>query len=121
MIHIVPINYMKIKKYNFTNKRDRCLWQIAWNRQHPHSCKNTGLKFRYGITLETYKQLLHKQGYKCAICGKSPKENGKSLGVDHCHKTNLIRGLLCITCNTVLGQLKDDPKLLKKALVYLCN
>jgi hypothetical protein len=111
---------MNIKKYDFTNKRDRCLWQIAWNKAHPHSCKNTTLQYKYGISLEAYQQLLWEQKFVCAICGKTPKQNGKSLGVDHCHKTNLVRGLLCITCNTILGQLKDNPKLLRKSLSYIC-
>jgi hypothetical protein len=37
----------------------------------------------------------------CADCGKC------------------IRGLLCVNCNLALGQLKDDPALLRKAADYL--
>ena len=54
---------------------------------------------------------------ECAIC-KATKDY-QALGVDHCHKTKKLRGLLCSGCNTGLGQFKDDPTLLRKAADYL--
>ncbi len=41
------------------------------------------------------------------------------LCVDHDHKTNQIRGLLCVNCNAGLGQFKDKVQFLAKAIVYL--
>jgi len=58
-----------------------------------------------------------KQGHACAMCGDKPTD--KKLGVDHNHKTGAIRGLLCGTCNTALGMLKDDPAIILKAYNYL--
>ena len=43
----------------------------------------------------------------------------KRLYVDHCHKTGKIRGLLCNSCNTALGLLKDDISLFKRSIDYL--
>lgn len=43
----------------------------------------------------------------------------RSLAVDHCHKTNMVRGLLCHRCNTAIGLLNDDFTTLKSALKYL--
>lgn len=56
----------------------------------------------------------------CAICGSS-KANSRDrrLHVDHCHKTMKFRGLLCSSCNTALGQFKDNVELLRKAIKYL--
>jgi Recombination endonuclease VII len=113
---------MKYKKsgLDLTTKEGRCEWQIRWNRAHPHSCKNTSLKYRYGITLEDYNNMLLKQEYSCAICHRpAAAKRGKSLFVDHCHKTKHVRGLLCLDCNTTLGRMNDDPKLLRKAAHYL--
>ncbi|MCP4994783.1 MAG: hypothetical protein GY934_13530 [Gammaproteobacteria bacterium] len=41
------------------------------------------------------------------------------LAVDHCHRTHAIRGLLCRTCNSGIGLLKDDPTIVAKAAAYL--
>lgn len=50
----------------------------------------------------------------CAICGDK-----KKLSVDHCHETKKIRSLLCIKCNTMLGNCKESVDILKKAIKYL--
>ena len=40
----------------------------------------------------------------CAMCSARPER----LLVDHCHRSGLIRGLLCVSCNTAEG-LRDAP------------
>jgi hypothetical protein len=71
---------------------------------------------RFGLTPETYDALLDAQNGVCAICGKTPEENGRALAVDHDHtccpkreKTcgKCIRGLLCSPCNQRLGIIED--------------
>lgn len=71
------------------------------------------------MSLEDYDQLLLDQNNGCAVCGKSPEDNGKRLAVDHNHTTGEVRGLLCNNCNTGLGQLGDNPATLRLALRYL--
>lgn len=39
--------------------------------------------------------------------------------MDHCHDSSRIRGLLCHTCNSGIGKLRDNPELLRKAADYL--
>ena len=78
------------------------------------------LKYKYELTIDDYEKLLKKQNNVCAICGCKDK-NRKNLSIDHCHKTNKIRGLLCCKCNSVLGLCRDNIKLLKSAIKYLKN
>jgi len=75
------------------------------------------LRARYGITLAEYNDLLVEQGGKCAICELAPVDS--KLNVDHCHATGEKRGLLCSQCNTAIGLLKEDLKLLSRAAEYL--
>lgn len=83
---------------------------------HPY----LSLHSTYGINGKAYKELYAKQGKACAIC-KKPGDPTKRLplAVDHCHKTGIVRGLLCQKCNTGLGQFNDDPDILFEAVEYL--
>lgn len=73
------------------------------------ACKgNRALLSRYGLTPEAYEEMLESQGGGCAICGKTPEENGRRLAVDHDHTCcprrdgccgKCVRGLLCNACN----------------------
>jgi hypothetical protein len=64
---------------------------------------------------------LLEQQAKCAICGcpEAGRINTRRLFVDHCHKTQKVRGLLCYRCNTLLGLASDDPNRLRRAVEYL--
>lgn len=42
-----------------------------------------------------------------------------NLAKDHCHKTGMYRGLLCLSCNTAIGLMKDSIEILSRAVDYL--
>ena len=90
-------------------------YTTAERAQYMRSAK---LKSRYGMTVEDYDAMVVQQNGKCAVC-HTPPEHGRRLCVDHCHATGKVRGLLCDPCNRGLGQLKDDPSLLRALLAYL--
>jgi hypothetical protein len=71
----------------------------------------------YGLTPEQYTIMLDSHGGVCAICKKSG--GAKGLVVDHCHETGVVRGLLCVKCNTGIGLLCDDPARLTAAAKYI--
>jgi hypothetical protein len=75
----------------------------------------------YGITVEDFDSMIKNQNGECAICGGVRVIVQGGLCVDHCHKTNKVRGLLCNHCNTALGKFDDNIELLKNAIKYLKN
>lgn len=82
------------------------------------------LRRKFGITGEDFARMLAAQGGVCAVCKKPethtyPSGKVKELAVDHCHDTNVVRGLLCFNCNQGIGRFKDDPALLRAAADYL--
>lgn len=97
---------------------------------HP-SCRrchrNHGMMRRFNITCEQYDKLLADQGGVCAICSKTPRANKKSLAVDHDHACcpgqmtcgKCIRGLVCSTCNLILGMVEDKPDTIVSMARYL--
>ena len=78
------------------------------------------LSSKYGLTEETYFELLVNQGGGCKICGAT-KGNDKhhKLFVDHCHKYGVVRGLLCGRCNSGISLLRDCPETIRSALFYV--
>lgn len=75
------------------------------------------VKQTYGLSETEYVDKINDQQNKCAICRS--KDEGKVLCVDHDHKTNKVRGLLCGRCNVGLGNLKDSIQILQSAIEYL--
>lgn len=103
------------KHYDIERHKNKPLSAEADHQHH--------IKYRYGISIEEYKEKLKEQAYVCAICceGETTVINGKinRLAVDHCHNSNKVRGLLCRNCNMILGAAKDNIQHLKDAIIYL--
>lgn len=76
---------------------------------------------RFGISEEQYREMLYRQGGRCAICDRDKCPSGKSLSIDHDHATGRVRGLLCMECNTMLGKAGDSQDTLMRAAKYLAN
>lgn len=94
--------------------------------ENPETIRENGLRYRYGITVAEYDQLVLAQGRACAICTRVPSGlQGDRLVIDHDHELSghnrrgEIRGLLCVNCNAGLGLLGDNAENLERALLYL--
>jgi len=119
----------KLKIWQKNNRAKTNKYFIEWGNKNPEKleAKNLRRKSRtlgVKITHEEYKTLLSRQKKLCAICknGETAKHKSGSiciLSIDHNHKTKKVRGLLCKKCNTAIGMLNDDPKLVLKAFHYL--
>ena len=119
----------KIKKDRRERRKNRSVEEIKRERErrkkyredNAESLRNMQLKNKFGIDISQYDLLLESQNYKCAICGSTETgaKGKKYFNVDHCHETGKVRGLLCKPCNIMLGEAKDNPTILSKAIDYL--
>jgi hypothetical protein len=80
--------------------------------------RDRDLRRHYGIGLDDLERMIRAQDGRCAVCS-DVFQSDKHTHVDHCHFTGVIRGILCVTCNLMLGHAKDDPKRLLAAVQYL--
>ena len=124
----------RTKKYFGIDKQGRMSWcrscvsarAIVWGKQNRAKLdlnrRRWRLKKLYNISMEEYDARLKAQGGVCAICRKAPTDSSgrfSILHVDHDHVTGKVRDLICFTCNAGLGNMKDDPELLRTAASYL--
>ena len=93
------------------------LSNFSENERRCRKCKRIDhLRRKYGLTKQEHLNLLIVQDYKCAIC-----KNGNPEYVDHSHKTGRVRGLLCPSCNTAIGLLREDKNLFHSAIDYIAR
>lgn len=82
---------------------------------------------RYGVTPEQYQEMVTAQENRCMICGEPPsppprqnwREGDWDLAVDHDHKTDELRDLLCHRHNQGIGLFDDNPTWLRAAADYI--
>ena len=116
-------NERRRSKYSECSEtRDKARSKVKeWQSANPRKRLNQRMR-KYGLTIEQYESMLRQQHGGCAICGQQPKGGSGSasrLHVDHCHKTGLVRGLLCGNCNHGIGKFKDSVELIEAAAMYL--
>lgn len=75
------------------------------------------LKKHYGITVDEFDRMLGVQS-GCAIC-HTDVPDGKNWHVDHDHVSGKVRGVLCHSCNLMIGMSKEDTDILSSAISYL--
>lgn len=83
------------------------------NCRNEYKRENSHKKYCDMISEDVLKKIKNEVK-ECVICGSNEK-----LVVDHDHKTNKVRGMLCNHCNRGLGHFRDDPMLLEFATQYL--
>jgi hypothetical protein len=77
-----------------------------------------------GVSKTILRQMFKKQNGKCDICKREiSMDVGASRDtracLDHDHDTGKVRGLLCGFCNSGIGYLCNDIKILRAAIEYL--
>lgn len=95
-------NRLLLSESKHANRREHYLYELA---------------FKYGLSPEQYLTLLERSNGCCEACGASDQD--RVLSVDHCHRSKVVRGILCRRCNIGLGYFRDDPAALRAAAAYL--
>jgi len=105
------------RQYRKENPEKIKEYRNQWRKNNPIKVIQQTIK-KYNLSYKTWSEMLENQNGKCRICGKVFSVLTQSC-IDHDHKTGKVRGLLCFKCNFGLGNFKDDPELMARAIKYL--
>ncbi len=86
-----------------------------YRERDPKKARLNHVKHKYNLSPEKYEEMVQATPH-CPICGSE-----EPLVVDHDHSTSEVRGLICNSCNLVLGWAKDNTEILENAIAYLNN
>src|SRR3954470_16574026 len=89
-----------------------------WTQENPGYMKGYRIKNKYGLSSDEWMTMLVLQDSRCAVC-QEDFSGPASICVDHDHKTNIVRALLCNSCNIALGHFRDDVQIVESAVTYL--
>ena len=109
----------KRKEYYFKNKEHFLARAKTWSLNNKDKIRENKLKTKYNLTLDKYNKMLSDQKNCCKGCGEHESNFTKGLFVDHNHKTNKVRSLLCTNCNTIIGLANEDTAKLDKLIEYI--
>lgn len=115
----LPLTPDERRQRQLTKIRERHADDPQYRERHDDSRR----KSAHGLLPEQYRAILDLQDGVCAICKQPPSatKGRGDLHVEHCHDTEIIRGLACFHCNAGLGHFGHDPGLLRAAANYLEN
>lgn len=90
--------------------------EVASNRKKSaNKSRSKRLFERYGLTQEGWDYLLLSQNSRCAVCSTiQPGKRGWQ--TDHNHSTGMVRGILCLTCNIIVGHVENGWPILVPAI-----
>jgi hypothetical protein len=96
---------------------------LVQHKMSKEASRHYGYKRYYGMDFADYVALAAAQKNVCAIC-EQPETHVmhgkvKPLSVDHNHSTGSVRGLLCASCNHMLGHAKENRATFLSAIRYL--
>ncbi|WP_372944051.1 endonuclease VII domain-containing protein [Mycolicibacterium sp.] len=114
-----PCSNERSRQYGQANKARRNERLREWRRANPEAARRKDLRARlmrkYRLTPEDVEAMREAQDGRCLLCDSADRD----LVVDHCHDTGRVRGLLCRSCNTIVGQVELVPLLVERIGEYL--
>lgn len=112
----------KCREYNKKNEEALKAKRQARHAANPFRKRLIDMRCRakkQGVTVSVAEaeEVIRRFSGHCAICG-SPVA-GHMMCLDHCHATGRVRGVLCRNCNSALGCVEEDRRILAGLLTYL--
>ena len=88
---------------------------------HKLRVRERNIRNTYSISLDELRELMDKQKGCCDICGDSlaHPDSVNSYSIDHNHSSGKVRGLLCCHCNSAIGYVREDEKIIENLVKYL--
>lgn len=113
-------NLRRIREWRRANKERLNAVDRKWARANPEKVRNRTLRHRYGVDHQWVLSQIEIQGGRCPICSRNfEQKQGLAPNVDHDHVTGKVRGVICGSCNTAAGLLRDDPLVAQSMARYL--
>jgi hypothetical protein len=104
-------------------RRERRKLDMRSPSDNPTSKRKSKIQ-KWGWTIEAFDSTVEEQQGKCAVCLNTltfGDKSGKTRAcADHKHSSPPIpRGVLCMSCNLGVGNLQDNPDILRAAADYI--
>jgi hypothetical protein len=100
------------------NPEKRKAQRKKWTARNPDKIRRRNLS-RYNLTPEAWDAMFEAQGRRCKICRSDVPTTKRGWHVDHCHNSDVVRGILCQKCNQGLGNFRDNVEFLVAAAAYM--
>jgi len=105
---------------HYSYHKSKKVWISRNYHHHYNRTKWRNLKTKYGLNPEDFLGMLIDQDGRCSLCrGQFSDDRVWWPRVDHNHRTEAVRDLLCDLCNRGLGFFGDRPDLLRAAADYI--
>ena len=98
-----------IRKASYLNEKSK-----PWIKRRISGIKRFCRKRGWSLAVAESIVEAFRNAKSCQVCKKQ-----RPLVIDHCHKTNVFRGLLCSPCNQAIGLMCDDVSVMRSASAYI--
>ena len=109
--------YAQQKEYRSNNREKYNDYMRRWRSKNIERVRSQEIvnerRRKYGLSPEQYENLLNDTNGKCPICSRVFGNGRKGPVVDHCHSTNVVRGLICGRCNFAEGHLETPENAMR--------
>lgn len=117
-----PEKHEKQKAYYrqwYLNNKDRVKDYVSKTKEARRYQQRKNTLKQHGLTFTDFDRLFDLQARVCAACGSKDPHDKRGWVVDHNHKNNRVRAILCGPCNRTIGHAKEDIRRLRSCIFYL--